>query len=266
MSGYIYIFHIREFFTQNIPVYKIGRAIDIFQRKNGYPKGSKLLFCMEVSDMILIERELIDKLKQCCIQRTDLGREYFEGDINTIKQELMNICMISLSTDSCSSNTYYSNLLLNKIKTGQITNVNLRSDGPWYGDDIHIDYPLIRDNNEIIPFSHAASVGYDLIQTLRRIPTMEECISNNLQPMLKMDVLDSYKGRFLTGIKFYDNALDKLTDDELLLFHELFQKNLFVINLTAFTLFHNKNIHFQLTDILDGRYYERIKRLINNTQ
>ena len=46
MSGYIYIYYTREFLRHTEKVYKIGRSKDIFQRKNGYPKGSKLLYCI----------------------------------------------------------------------------------------------------------------------------------------------------------------------------------------------------------------------------
>ena len=93
MSGYIYIYHIREFLTQNLPIYKIGRTKDKNKKKNGYPKGSKLLLCLEVNDMKFVETLLIQNLKKKCIHRTDLGSEYFEGNIKTIKNESIDLCM-----------------------------------------------------------------------------------------------------------------------------------------------------------------------------
>lgn len=91
--GYIYIYYLREFLRHNEPVYKIGRSQDIFQRDNGYPKGSKLLYCIHVENMNRMEAAIINKLKKVCVQRTDYGNEYFEGDINLIKHEVSNICI-----------------------------------------------------------------------------------------------------------------------------------------------------------------------------
>jgi hypothetical protein len=40
-----------------------------------------------------MEAAIINKLKKVCVQRTDYGNEYFEGDINLIKHEVSNICI-----------------------------------------------------------------------------------------------------------------------------------------------------------------------------
>lgn len=84
--GYIYLIQEREFLTQNLPVYKIGKSTqENCRRLNSYPKGSKLIFCNEVNECHFIERELIILLKKKFIWRNDLGNEYFEGDLYEIK-------------------------------------------------------------------------------------------------------------------------------------------------------------------------------------
>ena len=84
--GYIYLIQEREFLTQNLPVYKIGKSTqENCRRLNSYPKGSKLIFCNEVNECHFIERELIILLKEKFIWRNDLGNEYFEGDLYEIK-------------------------------------------------------------------------------------------------------------------------------------------------------------------------------------
>tara|TARA_B110000093_G_C12771190_1_gene326616 strand:+ start:65 stop:736 length:672 start_codon:yes stop_codon:yes gene_type:complete len=84
--GYIYLIQEREFLTQNLSVYKIGKSTqENCRRLNSYPKGSKLIFCNEVNECHFIEKELIRLLKYKFIWRNDLGNEYFEGDLFKIK-------------------------------------------------------------------------------------------------------------------------------------------------------------------------------------
>lgn len=80
IAGYIYIMHVREFLNQNLNIYKIGRTKDIIQRFSSYPKGTIIKYCVFVHDIVLFEGELIKLFKDRFILRTDLGREYFEGD------------------------------------------------------------------------------------------------------------------------------------------------------------------------------------------
>ena len=59
--GYIYLIQEREFLTQNSPIYKIGKSgQENCRRLNSYPKGSKLILCIEVQfNYYLVEKELI---------------------------------------------------------------------------------------------------------------------------------------------------------------------------------------------------------------
>lgn len=86
MQGYLYLIHLREFINSNENVYKFGRTSDVYFRCKNYPKGSKVVFCVEVSDQVKAEHELIEMLSTQFEQRTDLGREYFQGDWYSIAQ------------------------------------------------------------------------------------------------------------------------------------------------------------------------------------
>ena len=151
MSGYIYIYYTREFLRHNEKVYKIGRSKDIFQRKNGYPKGSKLLYCIEVDDMQKVETQIINKLKQICIQRTDFGTEYFEGDIEIIKREVNNICMPphlppKSEIDESLKKNIFTYTLDEKIKEG-----NFSTDA--------MDWAAFHGNLHTIKKIHEANIG-----------------------------------------------------------------------------------------------------------
>lgn len=86
-----YLVHEREDYIRKINVYKLGKSGDVFSRMSGYPKGSKLVFMSSSSHMLLVENELIKIFSNIFIQRTDRGREYFEGNLETMKKIMAEI-------------------------------------------------------------------------------------------------------------------------------------------------------------------------------
>ena len=81
-KGYIYIIHTREFISLDKDIYKIGRTKNINQRFDNYPKGSVLLFLMATYNELTIEKEIIELFSQKFDQKTEIGKEYFKGNIN----------------------------------------------------------------------------------------------------------------------------------------------------------------------------------------
>lgn len=79
----IYLIHEREFINSKQNIYKIGKTKrPIQQRVSSYPKGSELLFCMYTNNCDLLEKYLINLFIEKFKQRTDFGKERFEGDLN----------------------------------------------------------------------------------------------------------------------------------------------------------------------------------------
>ena len=79
---YIYILQEREFIKTEEPIYKIGKSKQLnLGRFSQYPNGSILYFQLVVPDCDKLEKILIHKFKDKYFQRTDIGREYFQGDI-----------------------------------------------------------------------------------------------------------------------------------------------------------------------------------------
>ena len=96
--NYVYIVQEREFIKTNESIYKIGQSKrsdkkdpTLTKRINEYPKGSKLILCKIVDDCLCTEKNIKNHFKQQFIQRVDIGKEYFEGDIKLIKTEFMNV-------------------------------------------------------------------------------------------------------------------------------------------------------------------------------
>lgn len=80
---YVYLICEREFIGKN--VYKVGKTIqDPTDRMKAYPKGSVLICAMNVNNCHVQEKKLKRIFKQQFKQRTDIGIEYFEGDMNSM--------------------------------------------------------------------------------------------------------------------------------------------------------------------------------------
>lgn len=80
-NGYIYVIITREFIALQESVVKAGYTKDIVHRFYHYPKNSKLLFCQYVEDAYETEKRVLQELRQQYVQRKDIGKEYFEGQI-----------------------------------------------------------------------------------------------------------------------------------------------------------------------------------------
>jgi hypothetical protein len=88
MEG-IYLMHVREFISTNKNIYKIGRSHDIDNRVRQYPKGSRIEYINSCKNSVLCEKELI-KLFKTSFTVTKFGTEYFEGDIDSMKDIIHN--------------------------------------------------------------------------------------------------------------------------------------------------------------------------------
>ena len=83
-EGYIYAIILREFIKTKESIIKVGRSQNVFERRADYPKSSKMLFACFVSDCKMAEKLVLQVLKSRFIVRSDIGLEYFEGNINEI--------------------------------------------------------------------------------------------------------------------------------------------------------------------------------------
>ena len=89
--GYIYLLREREFLKTNEEIYKIGKTINIKNRMPSYAKDSRLYLCFYCpSDIDAVEKHLISVLERICLRkRTDIGAEYFEGDVHEMMSSLL---------------------------------------------------------------------------------------------------------------------------------------------------------------------------------
>lgn len=81
--GHLYIIQEREFIKTKENIYKIGKTTNIKHRMPAYPKDSRLYLCFYCTTNIhVVETYFIDLFDKQFIKRTDIGREYYEGDLS----------------------------------------------------------------------------------------------------------------------------------------------------------------------------------------
>jgi len=76
--NYMYLLHEREFINSNQNIYKIGFTKALHNRMGSYPKGSKIICVLPVSEDP--ESFCIQKFRSKFISKTEIGFEYFEGN------------------------------------------------------------------------------------------------------------------------------------------------------------------------------------------
>jgi hypothetical protein len=92
---YIYLVREREFINSGEQIYKVGRSKqNNCARVGDYPKGSELILIVSCGDCTTKERELLTTFRDTFICRVDIGREYFEGDVELMKTMIYQILFL----------------------------------------------------------------------------------------------------------------------------------------------------------------------------
>lgn len=92
MEG-IYLVHTREFRTQEMNVYKVGRTSQgIEKRLKSYEKGTQVILWEPCKNSVLMEKKIIKHLKNEFIQMKNYGDEYFMGKRKDI-EDLIKLCL-----------------------------------------------------------------------------------------------------------------------------------------------------------------------------
>lgn len=100
MNNYIYILQEREHINANTQIFKIGKTKqENVKRIRQYSKGSRLIFQIECFDCDIVEKKIIELFKNKYIQKTDIGTEYFEGNIHEMKIDIFNECQQDSSSN-----------------------------------------------------------------------------------------------------------------------------------------------------------------------
>lgn len=90
--NYVYLIREREFIRTNEQIYKLGKTTQTPNtRLQGYPKESEVILFIDVADCHKTENILKDEFDKLYIHRKDIGREYYEGDLNSMKRTFFEV-------------------------------------------------------------------------------------------------------------------------------------------------------------------------------
>lgn len=97
---YVYLLQEREFVNTNENVYKIGRTKQVnLARFRQYPKNSILYLQSFCGNCVLCEKEIMKRFAKKYKRRSELGREYFEGDVRNMMADVYLITINSLKKE-----------------------------------------------------------------------------------------------------------------------------------------------------------------------
>jgi hypothetical protein len=68
---------------------KLGRSKCFVKRFEDYPEGTQAMFFIEVENVTKHETNILRIFKKLLLQRTDIGREYFQAPISKMKQIIL---------------------------------------------------------------------------------------------------------------------------------------------------------------------------------
>lgn len=92
---FIYIIKLREHVLLKQDIYKIGRTNrKPSERHSEYPKDSICYFSYDVTDSKNTESKMIKLFSRDFVQRTDIGREYFEGSLIEMIEKFNRIILL----------------------------------------------------------------------------------------------------------------------------------------------------------------------------
>ena len=88
-THHIYLLKTREFIKTGESIFKVGKTTqDGTRRLSGYPRGSQIILFMECQNSHDLERRILIEFKKKYILRSDIGREYFEGNGDEMRDDI----------------------------------------------------------------------------------------------------------------------------------------------------------------------------------
>jgi hypothetical protein len=88
---FVYLLQEREFIISGENIFKIGKTTQPSERIKGYPKGSILFLNLPCDNCGETEKKLIKHFDEKFLQKCEIGREYYEGELKNLIQEFISI-------------------------------------------------------------------------------------------------------------------------------------------------------------------------------
>lgn len=226
--NYIYLLQEREFVNLNQNIYKIGKSKqENCKRINSYPKGSKLILQLLCDNCDLMETQLIALFTDKYVHKEAIGREYFEGEVESMINDIfLNRTIVNNS-----------NNLITSTKT-EINNLN----------DI---YQKIKNEEKILSLNMKILQAKNKIEKKKLQMENEEQSKNKIEQQMKIE--DSFLTWFNTNciVDQYSNiSLEKMVIDS----NTNKERIKEIMKQKGHT--YNKDLHTGLGKSEKGKYYK----------
>jgi hypothetical protein len=101
-GDFIYVIREREFINSGDDIYRVGRSGNISQRMANHPKGSSLRLILKVGNAVQAKHEVLSRLNTCkyLVNCTDIGEDYFQGNLDTIISIVTQVAAMSHGGDT----------------------------------------------------------------------------------------------------------------------------------------------------------------------
>lgn len=192
MAGYVYLINIYPAIANDI--YKFGRSKDFMKRFSQYHKESKptIELVLWHENNQTFETEILRQFRGVFKERRDIGNEYFQGDVERMKQLVINHYIPSIV------NTNLNNMLSVLVKRQNATDAKVQ-----VLDDMcnMFNYDVIRD--DIITYLNTSDVVYSQIRVM--LNKLEDRIDNLQDKIENLDNTDA--------LNELEEKIDNLQDD-----------------------------------------------------
>jgi hypothetical protein len=88
---FVYLLQEREFVRSGENIFKIGKTTRPSERIKGYPNGSILFLNLPCENCDVMEKKLIKHFDEKFVKKSEIGREYYEGELKNLIQEFISI-------------------------------------------------------------------------------------------------------------------------------------------------------------------------------
>jgi len=98
-KGWLYLVQEREFVRTGETIYKVGQTVEIGKRLVKYPAGSIPYLVLHTggNNHVEMEKSILQQFRKMFVSRTDIGLEYFEGDVGQMIEIIMDMQRVSNS-------------------------------------------------------------------------------------------------------------------------------------------------------------------------
>lgn len=132
-NNYCYLIQEREFIKTGEPIYKIGKTSQGYSKRvSQYPKNSVVVAITKVNDCNISEKNIIKCFNLKFKRRTDIGLEYYEGDIDVMLDEFNKIVSNISKNSYNNTNNSNNNIINNNVKLIDVMNNSKNTDNAKY--------------------------------------------------------------------------------------------------------------------------------------